>query len=67
MGNGRGKPDAETKINPMTTLSYSLLSNGNLIAGLFPIGSLIQTQWGPRRVIAHEIHSIKFVCEPYNT
>ena len=51
----------------MTTLSYSLLSNGNLIAGLFPIGSLIQTQWGPRRVIAHEIHSIKFVCEPYNT
>ena len=48
----------------MTIIPYSLLANGNLIEGLFPIGSLIQTQWGPRCVIAHEMHKIVIKQEP---
>ena len=34
-------------------MCYSLLENGALIPGRLEIGSLWQTQWGPRRVLEH--------------
>lgn len=33
---------------------YSVLENGHLVAGKLVLGSMFQTQWGPRRVVAHQ-------------
>ena len=48
----------------MNIITYSRLENNNLIEGIYLIGSLVHTQWGPRRVIAHEIHKIVINQEP---
>jgi hypothetical protein len=34
-------------------MTYSQLSNGHLFPALLAIGSVVQTQWGPRRVVGH--------------
>jgi hypothetical protein len=32
---------------------YSMLSNHTIIEGFHPIGSTVNTQWGPRAVMSH--------------
>lgn len=39
------------------TLWYSKLDNGHLVAGVYEIGAMVGTQWGPRRVVSHEVVS----------
>lgn len=33
---------------------YSVLENGHLVAAKLALGTMFQTQWGPRQVVAHQ-------------
>lgn len=44
---------------------YSILSNGQMVEGRFPIGYDYLTQWGFRKVISHCKHVSKPPTEPY--
>lgn len=35
------------------SLIYSVLSNGNYVEGMLPLGTRVTTQWGPRLVVEH--------------
>jgi hypothetical protein len=46
-------------------MTYSQLSNGHLFPALLAIGSVVQTQWGPRSVVGHV--SVPLAVEPTPT
>lgn len=46
--------------------AYSLLENGTAVAGLFPIGTVFNTQWGPRKVVSTHVEILDITpdCPP---
>jgi hypothetical protein len=35
--------------------AYSILENGTAVSGLFAIGTVFNTQWGPRKVVSTHV------------
>ena len=45
------------KTKQMTTRHFVILENGIIIEGIHPVGSLIPTQWGPRKVVSQHVET----------
>lgn len=44
---------------------YSVLENGQMIEGFFPIGYAFLTQWGARKVVSYHTPKREAVSEPF--
>jgi hypothetical protein len=47
------KRDRQLLAKEQTEYGYSVLENNKMLPYVIPIGSVVWTQWGPRKVIKH--------------